>query len=92
MDGETYGCVKSFCYLGDTLHGNGDPDVFFSVESITYQDDELLLTEIIITESIIIDSIRELTSNSAAGLDGIPSFLLLNCAHALLPSRLVQFK
>ena len=19
MDGETYGCIKSFCYLGDTL-------------------------------------------------------------------------
>ena len=23
MDGETYGCVKSFCYLGDTLGGDG---------------------------------------------------------------------
>ena len=22
-NGETYGCVKSFCYLGDTLDGNG---------------------------------------------------------------------
>ena len=21
VDGETYGCVKSFCYLGDTLDG-----------------------------------------------------------------------
>ena len=23
MDGETYGWVKSFCYLGDTIDGDG---------------------------------------------------------------------
>ena len=23
VDGETYGCVKSFSYLGDTLDGDG---------------------------------------------------------------------
>ena len=23
VDGETYGCVQSFCYLGDTLDGDG---------------------------------------------------------------------
>ena len=23
LDGETYECVKSFCYLGDTLDGDG---------------------------------------------------------------------
>ena len=23
VDGETYDCVKSFCYLGDTLDGDG---------------------------------------------------------------------
>ena len=69
-----------------------DPDVFFSVESITCQDDELLLTDITITESIIIDSIRELSSNSAAGPDGIPCSLLLNCAHELAPSLLILFK
>ena len=27
MDGETYGCVKSFCYLGDTLDGDGGADI-----------------------------------------------------------------
>ena len=28
VEGETYGCVTSFCYLGDTLDGNGaDIDV-----------------------------------------------------------------
>ena len=21
VDGETYGCVKSFCYMGDSIHG-----------------------------------------------------------------------
>ena len=26
-DGDTYGCVKSFCYLGDTLDGDGGPDL-----------------------------------------------------------------
>ena len=27
VDGETYGCVKSFCYLGDTLNGDGGADL-----------------------------------------------------------------
>ena len=27
VDGETYGCVKSFCYLGDTLDGIGGVDL-----------------------------------------------------------------
>ena len=26
VDGETYGCVKSFCYQGDTLDGDGGAD------------------------------------------------------------------
>ena len=26
-DGETYGCVQSFCYLGDTLDGDGGADL-----------------------------------------------------------------
>ena len=69
-----------------------DPDVFFSVESIAYQTDELFPTDITITESFIIDSIRDLSSNSAAGPDGIPPSLLLNCAHALAPSLLILFK
>ena len=52
----------------------------------------MILTDINITESIIIDSIRELSSNSAAGSDGIPPSLLLNCAHKLDPSLLILFK
>ena len=27
VDGETYGCVKSFCNLGDSLDGDGGPDL-----------------------------------------------------------------
>ena len=27
VDGETYECVKSFCYLGDTLDGHGGVDL-----------------------------------------------------------------
>ena len=27
VDGETYGCVKSVCYLGDTLDGHGGADL-----------------------------------------------------------------
>ena len=27
LDEETYGCLKSFCYLGDTLYGDGGVDL-----------------------------------------------------------------
>ena len=27
VNGETYGCVKSFCYLVDTLDGDGGADL-----------------------------------------------------------------
>ena len=27
VDGETYECVKSFCYLGDTFYGDGGVDL-----------------------------------------------------------------
>ena len=27
VDGEMYGCVKSFCYLGYTLDGDGEADL-----------------------------------------------------------------
>ena len=87
--------LEQFNSVFTTPHPNKqvfDPDVFLSVESITCQDDELFLTDITITESIIIDSIRELSSNSAAGPDGIPCSLLLNCAHELAPSLLILFK
>ena len=31
VDGETYECVKSFCYLGDTLDGDGGADLSATV-------------------------------------------------------------
>ena len=27
VDGETYGCIKSFCYLGDNLDGDSGSDL-----------------------------------------------------------------
>ena len=33
VDGETYGCVKSFCYLGDTLDGD-DGEYFVATTRI----------------------------------------------------------
>ena len=49
------------------------------------------LTDIEITEQIIIDSIQELSSTSAAGPDGVPSSLLLKCAAELTPSLKLMF-
>ena len=57
-----------------------DPVSFFSCQS-TNPDE--CLTHIEITEPIIIDSIHELSSTSAAGPDMVPSSLLLNCAAEL---------
>ena len=48
--------LEQFISVFTTPHPNKqvfDPDIFFSVESITCQDDELFLTDITITESII---------------------------------------
>ena len=35
VDGETYECVKSICYLGDTLHGDGGVDLAATARMIT---------------------------------------------------------
>ena len=50
------------------------------------------LTNIMIKGSIIIDYIKELSSDSAAGPDVIPASLLINCASELTPSLLILFK
>ena len=60
-----------------------DPVYFFSCQFINPDE---CLTDIEITEPIIIDSIHELSSTSAAGPDGVPSSLLLNCAAELAPA------
>ena len=51
----------------------------------------MMMKCLIITKSIIIDSIKELSSNSAAGPDGIPASLLLNRASELF-KLLILFK
>ena len=61
---------------------------FFSCQSL---NPDKCLTDIEITEQIIIDSIQELSSTSAAGTDGVPSSLLLKCAAELAPALKVMF-
>ena len=51
-----------------------DPVTFFSCQSLNPYK---CLTDIEITQQIIIDSIQELSSTSAAGPDVVPSSLLL---------------
>ena len=36
VDGETYECVKSFCYLGDTLDGDGGADLATTASSESF--------------------------------------------------------
>ena len=33
VDGKTYECVKSFCFLGDTLDGDGGADLAVTTRS-----------------------------------------------------------
>ena len=65
-----------------------DPVSIFSCQSLNTDE---CLTDIEITEQIIIDSIQELSSTSAAGPDGVPSFLLLKCAAELTPALKLMF-
>ena len=65
-----------------------DPVSFFSCQSLNPDE---CLTDIEITEQIIINSIQELSSTSAAGPDGVPSSLLLKCAAELAPALKVMF-
>ena len=65
-----------------------DPVSFFSCQSLNPDE---CLTDIEITEQIIIDSIQELSSTSAAGPDGVPSSLVLKCAAELAPALKVMF-
>ena len=65
-----------------------DPVSFFSCKSLNPDE---CLTDIEITEQIIIDSIQELSSTSAAGPDRVPSSLLLKCAAELAPALKVMF-
>ena len=65
-----------------------DPVSFFSCQSLNPDE---CLTDIEITEQIIINSIQELSSTSAAGPDGVPSSLLLKCAAELASALKAMF-
>ena len=49
------------------------------------ESDASYLTDINFSENVIIDAIKELSPNSAAGPDGIPASLLINCATEIAP-------
>ena len=46
-------------------------------------DDDLFLTDITLSDSIIIEAIKELSPNTTGGPDGIPTSLLKNSAEIL---------
>ena len=68
-----------------------NPFSFFNTQSSMNEDNELYLTNIVLSEKIIIEAIHELSTSSAAGPDGIPSSLLVNCATELAPILLIVF-
>ena len=59
-----------------------DPKTFFVEPPVL---DASCLTDINFSETVIIDAIKELSPNSAAGPDGIPATLLINCASEIAP-------
>ena len=58
-----------------------DPVTFFL--SHATREEELFLTDITLSDSIIINAIKEISPNLAVGPDGIPTFLLNNCKKRL---------
>ena len=60
-----------------------DPVSFFTYEPNTGINKSLSLTDIMLNEDIINEAIHELSPNSAAGTDCVPSLLLVNCATEL---------
>ena len=66
-----------------------DPVTFFF--SHTTREDDLFLTYITLSDSIIIEAIKELSPNSAGGPDGIPASLLINCAKEIAPALKIFF-
>ena len=66
-----------------------DPVTFFL--SHATRKDDLFLTDITLSDSIIIETIKELSPNSAGGPDGIPTSLLINCAEEIAPVLKIIF-
>ena len=61
------------------------------VLSHTTREDDLFLTYITLSDSIIIEAIKELSPKSAGGPDGIPASLLINCAEEIAPALKIIF-
>ena len=55
------------------------------------REDDLLLTDISLSNSIIIEAIKQLFPNSAGGPNGIPTSLLINCAEEIAPVLKIIF-
>ena len=66
-----------------------NPVIFFL--SHTNREDDLFLTDITLSDSIIIEAIKELSPNSADGPDVIPTFLLINCVEEIVPVLKIIF-
>ena len=77
--------------IPDPQHIITDPVSFFTHEPNTGINKPLSLNDIMLNEDIIIEAIHELSPNSAAGPDCIPSSLLVNCATELAPVLLLIF-
>ena len=59
--------------------------------SHTTREDDLFLTDITLSDSILIEAIKELSPNSAGGPDGFPTSLLINCAEEIAPVLKIIF-
>ena len=68
-----------------------DPVSFFAHEPNTGINKSLFLKDIMLNEDIIIEAIHELSPNSAAGPDCVPSSLLVKCATELSPVLLLIY-
>ena len=66
-----------------------DPIRFFI--SHATRDDDLFLTDITLSNYIIIEAIKALSPNSAGGPDGIHTSLLINCAEEIAPVLKIIF-
>ena len=66
-----------------------DHAIFF--RSHTTREDDLFLTDITLSDSIIIEAIKKLSQNSAGGPDGIPTSLLINCGEEIAPVLKIIF-
>ena len=63
--------------------------VTFSLSHTTR--DDLFLTDINPSDSIIIEAVKEFSPNSAGGSGGMPTSLLINCAEEIAPALKIFF-